>query len=328
MCEAETSTFRKSKNLFCKVIRRLVLKVVRFDVFLFFWAIYPDSPRKWVNAVPELSLYCVTFHCVLRYWCESPDSQNEKFCKSHRTTHFESVVRWFFSKFGILHFEPCRFNQIMFPHHPSPPSSSKVEMQHAARKEVGAALQKLGNQDLEAQKCWYNIDSQPTAHTFMFRALWDPPSSSACVKPFAQWCCDEAQKVCLPGHFARFLVCARKFMPTEAFLFTYVWVWHAPRTSCTTSEVRPYARTELRVSCTRPWSNMVSPMNQRRLHVTCILMSFRAHTRNWARSTGKHAFLGSSQRKWESCFRHPEGHYGLGPACNMNVWALGSDSML
>jgi len=44
-------------------------------------------------------------------------------------------------------------------------------MQHAARKEVGAALQKLGNQDLEAQKCWYNIDSQPTAHTFMFRAL-------------------------------------------------------------------------------------------------------------------------------------------------------------
>jgi hypothetical protein len=201
-------------------------------------------------------------------------------------------------------------------------------MQHAARKEVGAALQKLGNQDLEAQKCWYNIDSQPTAHTFMFRALWDPPSSSACVKPFAEWCCDEAQKVCLPGHFARFLVCARKFMPTEAFLFTYVCVWHAPRTSCTTSEVRPYARTELRVSCTGPWSNMVSPMNQRRLHVTCILMSFRAHTRNWARSTGKHAFLGSSQRKWESCFRHPEGHYGLGPACNMNVWALGSDSML
>jgi hypothetical protein len=36
LCEAETSTFRKSKNLFCKVIRRLVLKVVRFDVFLFF----------------------------------------------------------------------------------------------------------------------------------------------------------------------------------------------------------------------------------------------------------------------------------------------------
>ena len=33
---AETSTFRKSKNLFCKVIRRLVLKVVRFAVFLFF----------------------------------------------------------------------------------------------------------------------------------------------------------------------------------------------------------------------------------------------------------------------------------------------------
>jgi hypothetical protein len=58
-----------------------------------------------------------------------------------------------------------------FPHHPSPPSSSKMEMQHAARKEVGAVLQKLGNQDLEAQKCWYNIDSQPTAHTFMFRAL-------------------------------------------------------------------------------------------------------------------------------------------------------------
>ena len=78
LCETETSTFRKSKNLFCKVIRRLVLKVVRFSVFLFFWAIYPDSPRKWVNSVPELNLYYVTFHCVLCYWCESPDSQNER----------------------------------------------------------------------------------------------------------------------------------------------------------------------------------------------------------------------------------------------------------
>ena len=128
------------------------------------------------------------------------------------------------------------------------------------------------------------------------------------------------------GHFARFLVCVRKFMPTEAFLFTYVCMWHTPRTSCTTSEVRPYARTEQ--SCTGPWSNMVSPMNQRRLHVTCILMSFRSHTRNWARSTDKHVFLVSSRRKWESCFRHPDTHYGLGPACNMNVWALGADSML
>jgi hypothetical protein len=44
------------------------------------------------------------------------------------------------------------------------------EMQHTEGQEVGAALQKLGNQDLEAQKCWYNTDSQPTAHTFMFRA--------------------------------------------------------------------------------------------------------------------------------------------------------------
>ncbi len=62
LCESETSTFRKSKNLFCRVIWNLVHKVVRFAVFLFFLAIYPDLRRKWVNVVPELSLYCVTFH--------------------------------------------------------------------------------------------------------------------------------------------------------------------------------------------------------------------------------------------------------------------------
>jgi hypothetical protein len=76
----------------------------------------------------------------------------------------------------------------------------------------------------------------------------------------SQWCCDEPQKVRLPGHFARFLVCTRKFMTTEVFLFTYVCMWHAPNTSCTKS--RPYTHTELCVSCTGPWSNVVSPMNQ------------------------------------------------------------------
>jgi hypothetical protein len=39
------------------------------------------------------------------------------------------------------------------------------EMQNTARKEVGEELQKLGNQDLKAQKCSYNMDSHPSAHT-------------------------------------------------------------------------------------------------------------------------------------------------------------------
>jgi hypothetical protein len=196
----------------------------------------------------------------------------------------------------------------MFPHHPSPPSPSKVEMQDGARKEVGAALQKLGNQDLEGQKCWYNIDSPPTAHTFMFRVPWVPPSSSVCVKPFVQWSGDEAQKVCVPGHFARFLVCGRKFMPTEAFLFTYVCMWHTPRTSCTTSEVRPYARTELRVSCTGPWNNMVSPMNQ----IT------RQKRLLWTRR---------QVASEVSVLRTPPRHTGIGCQCNVNFSVVGSDLM-
>jgi hypothetical protein len=32
-------------------------------------------------------------------------------------------------------------------------------------------------------------------------------------------------------------------------------------------------------------------------------------------------FLGSSQRQRPSCLLHPGTHYGLGRACNMNVWA-------
>ena len=103
LCEAETSTFRKSKNLFCIVIRRLVLKVVRFAVFLFFWAIYPDFPRKWVNAVPELSLYCVTFHCVLCYWCQSPDAQEQKICKILPTSFSRYEVGKFLENFVELH---------------------------------------------------------------------------------------------------------------------------------------------------------------------------------------------------------------------------------
>jgi hypothetical protein len=85
--EAENSTFEKCWNLFSRVIRRLVHNVVRFAVFLFFWAIYPDLPRKWANVVPELSLYCVTFHCVLCYWCQSPDAQEQKICKILPTSY-------------------------------------------------------------------------------------------------------------------------------------------------------------------------------------------------------------------------------------------------
>ncbi len=97
--EAENSTFEKYWNLFCRVIRRLVHNVVRFAVFLFFWAIYPDLPRKWVNVVTELSLYCVTFHCVLCYWCESPDAQEQKICKILPTSFSRYEVRNFLENF-------------------------------------------------------------------------------------------------------------------------------------------------------------------------------------------------------------------------------------
>ncbi len=44
----------------------------------------------------------------------------------------------------------------------------------------------------------------------------------------------------------------------------------------------------------RPWSKMVSPMTQNRVHVTCDHIFFRAHTRKSVRSTYPIDFLGSS----------------------------------
>jgi hypothetical protein len=54
-------------------------------------------------------------------------------------------------------------------------------------------------------------------------------------------------------------------------------------------------------------------------------MNFRAHTRNSAISTDKIAFSVSSHDQCDSSFAQYATHSGLGRACNVNVYVIGSD---
>jgi hypothetical protein len=54
-------------------------------------------------------------------------------------------------------------------------------------------------------------------------------------------------------------------------------------------------------------------------------VNFRVHTRNSAISTDKIAFSGSSHDQRDCSFVQSATHSGLGRACNVNVYVLGSD---
>jgi hypothetical protein len=107
LCETETSTFRKSKNLFCKVIRRLVHKVVRFPIFSFFWTIYPDFPVGKHCTRVKLLLCYFSLCTVLLLWI-SRFTEWEKFAKviAHHISNL--LYDDFFLTF--INFETCRFN--------------------------------------------------------------------------------------------------------------------------------------------------------------------------------------------------------------------------
>jgi hypothetical protein len=74
---------------------------------------------------------------------------------------------------------------------------------------------------------------------------------------------------------------------------------------------------------------MVSPMTQRRFHVTCSHMLLCVPTRKSARLTIKIACLVSSHTQQCDCsLTDTETYIGLGRMCNISVSALGPDSML
>ena len=78
-----------------------------------------------------------------------------------------------------------------------------------------------------------------------------------------------------------------------------------------------------------PWSKMVSPMTQRRFHVTCSHMLLCVPTRKSVRLTIKIACLVSSHTQQCDCrLTDTETYIGLGRMCNISVSALGPDSML
>ena len=74
---------------------------------------------------------------------------------------------------------------------------------------------------------------------------------------------------------------------------------------------------------------MVSPMTQRRFHVTCSHMLLCVPTRKSVRLTIKIACLVSSHTQQCDCsLTDTETYIGLGRMCNISVSALGPDSML
>ena len=63
----------------------------------------------------------------------------------------------------------------------------------------------------------------------------------------SHWSCDETEKTLLSVDIVAFLVCARKFICSLAFLFIFVGIlwWNTPMWSCVTCELRPSLRHNL-----------------------------------------------------------------------------------
>jgi hypothetical protein len=144
---------------------------------------------------------------------------------------------------------------------------------------------------------------------------------------------DESENKLLSGHLTVCVVYVRKFICLHVFLFVYVWMWHIPKriqigtlrpirvdhTNCLQVAIKTHSfihkflgRDQVTFLSTRPWSKMVCPMTQNRVHVTCTHIFWRVHTRKSARSTVPSDFLGSSHDHCNSSFTHAETQANLG----------------
>ena len=146
------------------------------------------------------------------------------------------------------------------------------------------------DQELKNRLCSHNIESEPRAQTFMFRTHPSPLCPSQWTKLPSHWRSTSPKTSSCRVIWLRVL-CTRKFICLHVFLFAYVCMWPIPICSW---EVIKFLITPALEEYTRPWSKMVSPMTQNRVHVTCVHIFLRAHTRKSARSTVPSDFVGSS----------------------------------
>ena len=146
-----------------------------------------------VNVVPDLRLYCVTFHCVLCYWCKSSDFPEVDF------STFSSQRR---KIYGASSFSAKTY-----------------------RKDGGTELQETVMSGVKTGMCWYNILSEPPVQTSMLHGRHHPIWPPQWAKQQTRRRRNEPEKAILSGEFAVFLVCAREFICLRIFLCTYVCMW-------------------------------------------------------------------------------------------------------
>ena len=111
-------------------------------------------------------------------------------------------------------------------------------------------------------------------------------------------------------------------------LFIYYCIWHGKKflgSERVATSLRTYGVKNVK----HPWSKMVSPMTQRRFHVTCSHMLLCVPTRKSVRLVIQITCLVSSHtQQCDYRLTDTETYIGLGRMCNISVSALGPDSML
>ena len=139
-------------------------------------------------------------------------------------------------------------------------------------------------QELDYRMCFHHVKSDPRTQTFALyahaqaRYVW-----RTTPKLQSRWSCDEPEKALLSVDIAAFLVYARKFICSLAFLFIFVFIWHTPMWSCVTCELRPSWRRNLMKRVYIPEARWCLEWPRRRFHVTGRHLNLRAHTRKPAK---------------------------------------------
>ena len=143
------------------------------------------------------------------------DSSNpsHQFLRSHRTT---TTTDQYMQKNPAAQQEPSR------------PAQGNCQKHHGhifhQGRRVSSQEGQREDQELDIRMCCNHIKSEPRAQTFKLHTHPSPLCVADYVKLQSHWSCDEPEKALLSVDIATFLVCARKFICSLAFLFIFVCI--------------------------------------------------------------------------------------------------------
>jgi hypothetical protein len=110
-----------------------------------------------------------------------------------------------------------------YPSSPAPQNCQKRHghIFHQGRRDSSQEGQREG-QELDNRMCCHHVKSEPRTQTFTLHTRPSSLCAEEYVKLQSRWSCDEPEKMLLSVD--TFLVCARKFICSLAFLFIFVFI--------------------------------------------------------------------------------------------------------